>query len=103
MKAQPERKWNLAKAGILAGFGLALAGLAVALPTPTATSIDREPVAGSAADPYGMVSAARAEGEAPFVDDPRPLAPATWGTRDPSLAGLSVSPDAPDTAPIETD
>lgn len=103
MKAQPERKWNLTKAGILAGLGLALAGLAVALPTPTASSFDRAPVAGSAADPYGMVSAARAEGEAPFVDDPRPVAPATWGTRDPSLAGLSVSPDTPDTAPIETD
>ena len=103
MKAQPERKWNLAKAGILAGFALALAGLAVALPTPTESPVDRDPVAANEAAPYGMVAASRAEDEAPFVDNRRETAPGAHGSRDPSLAGLRVSPDAQDAAPIETD
>jgi hypothetical protein len=102
MKAQPERKWNLVKAGILAGFGLALAGLAVALPTPTESLVDREAVAGAQGYSYGMVAATQAEDEALFVDGPREAVAATSGSRDPSLAGLRVSPDAPDMAPIET-
>ena len=91
MKAQPERKWNLAKAGILAAFGVALAGLAVALPPST------QPPAGGAAAPHAAIAATGTE------DDARVVAPATSGSRDPSLAGLRVSPDAKDAAPIETD
>jgi hypothetical protein len=92
MTAQPERKWNLVKAGILAAFGLALAGIAVAVPSPT-----QRPAGADSADPLGKVAAARAQDE-----DARDVPRGAHGSRDPSLAGLSVSPDAPDTAPIET-
>ncbi|HEX5094176.1 MAG TPA: hypothetical protein VFV84_15950 [Burkholderiales bacterium] len=91
MKAQPEGRWNLVKAGVLAGLGLALAGLAFAMANPEQSPQD-----------LGRVAAIQADDEVPFVDDPRGAAAGGSASRDPSLAGLRVSPDAPDEAPVET-
>lgn len=85
MKAQPERKWNLTKAGILTGIGLALAGLAIALPTPTQSPA--RPGSTAASD-------AQVEDRAPFIDDFLDAPEIAPVSRDPSLAGLSVAPDA---------
>jgi hypothetical protein len=88
MKAQPETKWNVAKASILAVFALAVGGLAIALPTGV------EAPTGSRADAHAGIATIRAEDEAPFIDDFLDASSVVHATRDPSLAGLRVAEDA---------
>ena len=81
MQAQPDRKWSIARASILAALALAVGGLAVALP------------AGNEA-PAGGGAQVGAEDRPPFIDDFLDTSRAVYATRDPSLAGLHVGADA---------
>jgi hypothetical protein len=88
MQAQPETKWNVAKASILAVFALAVGGLAIALPTGV------EAPTGGRTDPYAGIQPIDVEDKAPFIDDFLDASSGDHLQRDPSLAGLRVGADA---------